>query len=293
MAPPTDDSGFADQKWFGPPHLSFGRSFSDTELPGYAMVTTSYSHLFSADFDSLPGDVSSDEFSLWAPILPLNRDNFHLLAYLGYGADKYDTSGTTMLPEDTLNSVRLPIAFIHDVSEKWLWGAMAMPTYAGNSSSSDNFTTSAGLGVGYTYSPELQIFAGAYYAHDFGDDFFMPGAAFIWRPSPRWEVSLMPPIGAISYSVNERWLLSLYGQYSSSIWNVESDVNGPDRTVNMSSLRVGLKAEYQLHGMLWGFVAGGYSMAQELDVKSTSDITLQNSDLDASPYLQVGFNLRF
>lgn len=290
---PASDSGFGEQKWIGPPYLRFGRDTSDTELPSYPAVTTSYTHCFASDFESLPGDVSSDEFRLWAPVLPLNRENMHLIAYLGYAANQFDADETTMLPDDTLHSVRLPVTFIHDISEKWLWGAMVMPTYAGNSGSSDNFTTSAGLGVGYSYSPTLRVFAGAYYAHDFGDDFFMPGAAFIWRPAPRWEAYLLGPMGGVSYSVNERWLLSLYGQYSSPTWFVKSDDNGPDRHVSMSSLRIGVKAQYQLHGMLWGFIAGGCSMARELDVRDTDNDTIQNSDMDPSAYVQVGLNIRF
>jgi hypothetical protein len=275
------------------PASDSGRHASDTELPGYAVATASYSHGFAADFDSLPGEVSSDEFSVWAPILPLNKDNYHLLAYLGYGADKFDTSEPTPIPDDTLQSVSLPITFIHDVSDTWMWGAMVMPTYAGNSGSSDNFTMSAGLGVGYSYSPTLELFAGCYYANDFGDDFFMPGVAFIWRPAPRWEAYLLPPIGGISYSVNEHFLVSLYGQYSSPTWFVKADDNGPDRYVNMSNLRIGLKAEYQLSGMLWGYVAGGYSMMQELDVQDTDNDTIENSDIDPSPYIQAGLNIRF
>ena len=34
-------------------------------------------------------------------------------------------------------------------------------------------------------------------------------------------------------------------------------------------------------------------MGQELDIENTSDDTLQKDDIDMSPYVQVGLNVRF
>jgi len=293
---PAGDPGFDEQSWFGPPYLQFARKNSDTELPGYPVGAISYNHTFSSDFDSLPGDVSMDRFSLWAPVAPINYNDLHLFAFLNYSATNYNTTAAAnalMLPEDGLNSLSLPVVFIHDISDKWMWGAMVMPTYAGSASSSDNFTISAGLGVGYNYSEALEVFAGGYYAHDFGNDVFIPGVAFIWRPAPKWEANLLGPMGSVSYSVNENFLLSLYGRYRSPTWFVKADAAGPDRNVNMASLQVGVKAEYNLHSMLWGYVAGGYAFAQELDVETKANNTLQKSDIDPSPFVECGLDLRF
>ncbi len=293
---PCADSGFESQSWYGPPHLQFARNDSDTNLPGVPLAMISYSHTFSGDFDRLPGDVSMDRFSFWAPVAPLNYNDMHLFAFFNYTATRYDTSApenALMLPEDTLNSLWLPLLFVHDVSSQWMWGAMVMPTYAGSSSSSDNFTISAALGAGYSYSPNLEIFAGAYYAHDYGDDFIIPGIAFTWRPAPRWKTYLMGPAAGVSYSVNDNLLVSLYGRYNSSTWYVKADGSGPDRNVSMSSMRVGLKAECQLHSKLWGYLAGGYAFAQELDVDDTDNDRIQKSDIDPSPFIECGLNLRF
>ena len=61
----------------------------------------------------------------------------------------------------------------------------------------------------------------------------------------------------------------------------------------MTSFSLGLKADYHLGGMFWAFAAGGVSLFQELDIEDRSDNTLQKSDIDPSPYVQVGLNLRF
>lgn len=292
---PSPDSGCT-QKFFGPPCLDFGRSESDTDLPGYPVTWIDYNHTFSGDFDDLPGDVSSDQFSLMAPILPLNYNDFHLFAFFNYEATKYNTTGpknALMLPEDTLNDLSLPVILIHDLSSQWLLGGMVMPTYAGSSSSSDNFTYSAALGGGYVFSSNLTIYAGAYYSENFGDDSLFPGVAFIWRPAPLWEVFLLGPVGSVSYSVNDNLMLSLYGKYSSPTWYVQADDSGPDRNVSMTNFRVGVKAEWSLSSMLWGYVAGGYALAQELEVDGTDNHKIQDSDIDPSPFLECGLTVRF
>ena len=296
IAPVIDESA-GQQKWFGPPYIKFGRNNSDTLLPGYTVGTASYTHKFTADFDDKSlGDVSSDIFSIWVPFLALNKDQYHLFAWINYGTNKYkvgNDAGINMLPESTMQSIYLPVVYIHDVSENWLWGGMVMPSYAGTHSNSDNFAISGAVGVGYTYSPNLQLFGGAYYYTGFNDQLFIPGAGFIWRPNDHWEAFILPPIGGVSYSINDNWLVSLYGQYETPTWHAEADELGPDRNVNMRSLRIGLKLEYNLHEWIWAYAAGGLSMGQALKVDNANNDTLQKSDIAASPYVQVGLNIRF
>ncbi len=280
------------QSLFGAPHLRFASNKSDTELPGFRLGAATYTHRFSADFDNLPGDVSSDRFDLWAPVLPLNFGDMHVIASLGYEATRYDTSAVTLLPEDTLHRVNMPVVFLHDISEEWIWGAMVMPTYAGNTGG-DAFTYSAALGAGYQWNPNLEVFGGVYYAENFGEEVFVPGIGFVWRPAPRWKVSVLPPMGAISYSLSDKWLLSLYGQYRSPSWNSKADAAGPQRLVNMSSFSLGLKAEYNLGGAFWASLGAGWSMGQNLTVDNTSNNKLVDDDIDASPFVQAGLNLRF
>jgi hypothetical protein len=294
---PTTDESVDNQKWFGPPYIQFGRNFSSSHLPGYTVGTASYTHKFTSDFDKKGlGDVSSDTFNIWVPFLALNREQYHLFAWINYGTNKYkvgNNSKINMLPESTMQSIYMPVVFINDVSEKWLWGGMVMPTYSGTGSNSDNFAISGAVGVGYTYSADLQLFGGVYYYNGFNDTTILPGAGFIWRPNDRWEAFLLPPIGGVSYSINDNWLASLYGQYESPTWHAEADDLGPDRDVNMQSLRIGLKLEYHIHEWFWAYAAGGLSMGQTLEVENSHNDKLQKSDIDASPYVQVGLNIRF
>lgn len=292
--PTTNEPGIGRQDWFGPPYIQFARKNSDTVLPGYTLGFTSYTHRFTSDFDKLPGDVSSDKFSIWSPIAALNKDKFHIAAWLGYSYTKYDTSVPNLLTTNALQSFSMPIAFFHDISDKWIWGAMVMPSYSGANSSSDNYSISVAAGVGYNHSECLELFAGAYYFNGFGENYVIPGVAFIWRPAPRWEAFILPPIGGISYSINDNWLVSLFGSYESPTWHVEADSDGPDRDITMPSLKLGLKAEYNLHKMLWAYAAAGYSVGQEVSIEDKDNNDLQPlSDIDASPFVEIGLNIRF
>jgi opacity protein-like surface antigen len=296
LSPATTDQEMT-QSIFGAPYIRFGRKNSDSLLPGYTIGTSSYLHRFTSDFDkSQLGDVSVDEFSLWTPIAAFNKDEFHLFAWIGYDALKYNVGNNSipnLLTEHTLQSVSMPILFLHDVSEQWLWGALVMPTYAGAQSSSDNFAISLAAGAGYTYNPDLTVFAGVYYYNGFGDDLIIPGVAFIWRPAPRWEVYLLPPIGGITYSVTDRFLIGLAGQYDSPSWHVKSDKLGPDRDISVSGLRIGLKAEYHLGSYFWAYANGGIAVGQTMEIENSDNDTLQKSDIDASPFIQIGLNVRF
>ena len=291
---PDAEKGLESQSWFGPPYIQFARRASDTMLPGYTVGTLNYTHRFAGDFDSLAGDISSDEFSFWMPIAAFNRGEYHLFAWLGYGADKFYTSFPSLMTKHTLQSVKMPIIFMDDLSENWLWGVMAMPEYSGTESSSDNFGISVAAGAGYVMNENLELFAGVYYLHGFGSDIVIPGAAFIWRPTQRTEVFLLPPVGGVSYSVNEDLFLSLYGQYDSTDWHVEADKVGPDRDISVSGLRLGLKAEYHVYGLAWAYAAAGYTVLRSYDVDFVdSKVSMEKSDIDPSPYIEFGINARF
>jgi hypothetical protein len=290
---PDPDSVAAAQSLFGAPDLRFGGNATASDLPGATVASASWIHQFDSDFDSLGGEVGIDDFSLWTVVAPLNFGSKHLITLLGYRSTQFDTSVPNMLTEDTLHSIRMPVVFLNDVSERWLWGGMIMPSFSGDLSSGDNFSIAAAVGAGYAPNPDLRIFGGAYYSHGFDEDFVIPGLMCIWRPDPKWEAYLLGPNVGVNYSVNETWILSLFGQYDSPTWHVEADASGPDRDIRLSSLRLGLKAECRLNKLCWASIAGGWSFARELEIEDLHSNALQEDDIDSGPFVQVGLNLRY
>lgn len=277
---------------FGKPDFKFGRASAGSNLPGYPLLGVSYLHQFEADFDSSAGDISFHEASLWAPVLPVSFGNYHLFAMLGYRYTDFETSAENALPTDGLHTVRVPVIFLNDYSEEWIFGAMVMPTMAGDLSGGDGFYISAAVGGGRAIGSNMRVLGGVYYSHVFGEDTVYPGILFTWRPSPRWETYFFGPRAGISYSINDDWIVSLSGQWTSPDWNVEADSRGPDRDIEVSGLRAGLKLEGRVSERLWVYLSGGATFFQEVDIRSTSGVELLEDDIENSPFVRIGLNLR-
>jgi hypothetical protein len=296
--PGTTDSvadGLGNQSFFGPPYLSFGRFGSGSNLPGYMFATASFAHTFKNDFSNTDDELSQSDVSIWLPLVPLNYDRFHLIAGFGYRSTWTDSTIPELLPENDLNAFRFPIAFVHDISERWIWGGFVMPAYAGEASSwnTDGFSFSAVLGVAHAYSRYFNIAGGLYYYNGFGDQFVLPGVAFTWRPNANTEVYLMPPFGGVTYMAGD-WMLGLYGHYDPATYNVSADEEAPNRDVRLFNFRVGAKVERQLYGFAYAYLAGGYSFGRNLEItRQGTDDHILDENIKAAPYILFGINGRF
>ena len=273
--------------------LKFGRGAAPSDLPGYLLGTANAVYQFESDFDSLPGEVSALDYSLWSPLSHFQAGDFHIVPFLGLRTTQFDTSLDNLLTESTLTSIRLPIVMFHDLSDKWIYGGMIMPGFSGDLSNGDNFSIAGAVGVGRQFSSQLMAGAGVYYSRGFEDDLFLPGVAFKWRPSRKWEIFLLGPIGGANYSINDDWMVSLIGQYDALTWNIEADSEGPARDITTSSFRVGVKLERRFSDHFWIQMTGGLSMAKEITIEDLDNRTLQEDEIDSGPFLQFGGNFRF
>jgi hypothetical protein len=267
---------------------------SDSGGDGVPVVNARYMHRFDSDFDSLAGEISSDEFSVITPILPLTYDRLRVAAFASYRANWIDTSTPTLIPDDTLHALRLPVVAAYELSDKWLLGGMVMPGLSGDlENADDGFSILSILGVGYGYSDRLKIFAGALHSYGFDENHFFPGAGFLWQASDDLSVSVLPPFASVTYSGWEDYKLSLFGRYDSPTWNVEADAAGPDRDINLRELRVGLRLERRLTEKSWAYLGTGFTFARRLEIETTSSSSLQEDDIDPGLFLQGGLSLRF
>lgn len=284
----------AEEPFFGVPNIEFfSRESHSTNLPSYPAGTLSYTYDFETDFDESPGDISSQELSFWAPIAGFNMGDHHIIAAFGYNATKFDTSEETPLTEDWLHDFYLPVGYVYELSDKWIIGGMAMPGYTGDLNSSDNFGFYAAAGAGYSFCPEFQLAAGVFYSTGYGEDDLIPGIQFMWNPNEQWELYLLGPILGASYSVSETTIVGLTAQVSSPTWNVEADSTGPDRDIEVSEIRVGLKVEHQLSEYFWATASAGYLFAREIDIEDEKDREILKEDIDSGAYARFGINLRF
>lgn len=261
---------------------------------GAAVGNARYMQRFESGFDSLPEDISSHELSLFAPILPLSYDRLRVVTFASYRANWFDTTTPTLVPDDVLHSLQLPVVALYDISDQWMVGGMVMPGVSGDlSSGSDGFSILSALGVGYSHSDSLKFFVGALHSYGFDENRFLPGAGFMWRASAKLSVNVLPPLARVSYDYSEDYKISLFARYDSPTWNVEADAAGPARDINIREIRAGLRLERRLSDQFWAFIAGGVSFGRRLEVETLGSTSLRESDIDPGAFVQGGLNLRF
>ncbi|MFC5050822.1 DUF6268 family outer membrane beta-barrel protein [Rubritalea spongiae] len=284
-----------DGLYLGDPHLEFfTRSQSiTTRLPGYFVGFTGYQHQFEADFDDMDGDVSSNEFALFSPILPLNYGDWHLLSFFYYTNTQFENSGMPLLPDSSLHSLSVPIAVLKEHGDRWISGAFVMPSWNGDFEASDNDAIAAGAGVGYVFTPDFRFLLGAYYSHNYGNDFFIPAIQLIYRPCTDVEAYILGPIAGVSYSVNDDFFIGTSVRFSSPTWKIEADDAGPERTVNSSRINLALRAEHRLYKNFWGSVDFGYTFGREIKIEDLDNNTLQETDVKPGPFLGLAINYRY
>ncbi|YCM43807.1 DUF6268 family outer membrane beta-barrel protein [Verrucomicrobiaceae bacterium 227] len=275
------------------PDFKFGSSSGEANGPGIPVGQLSYSHHFSSDFDTLGGDLSSDEFSFITPLASIRFGDTYVIPLLTYRWNEFSTSTPNLLTEDTLHQIRMPIAILHEPADRWLVGGMVMPAFAGDLSNSDNFSISAAIGAGYQYSDDLTIFGGAYYFNGYDESYAIGGLGFMWQATDKLSAYLLGPIAGLSYTVNDRWNLSLTAKYDSPIWNVEADALGPERDISITSFQLGLKSEHKLGKNVWGYATVGYSFLREMEIEDLDSNALQTDDIDSGLFLETGLTLRF
>ena len=278
---------------FEAPTLRFLDSSKAAKGSGVPLGTLNYTHLFSSDFDTIDGDVSADEFSFFSPFASIRVGKGYVIPMINYNLTKFSTDGQSLLPEDSLHQIRMPITYLYEPAHRWIAGGMIMPSFSGDLSNSDNFSFAAAAGAGYAYSPELFIFGGIYYSEGFDDSLLVGGPGFIWNFDEDWQAYLLGPRASLSFHVNDDWLLSLVGQYRTPTWNVERDKLGPERNINISDFRVALKSEHRLGEKTWAFASVGYSFLREMEIEDTKSNDLQTDDIDSGLFVQAGLTLRF
>ena len=275
------------------PILKFFDTSKADKGSGIPMGTLNYTHVFSSDFDSIDDDVSVDEFSLFAPFASIRVGKGYVIPMISYNLTKFSTDGRTLLSEDSLHQIRMPITYLYEPAHRWIAGGIIMPSFSGDLSNSDNFSFAAALGAGYAYSPELFIFGGIYYSEGFDDSLLVGGPGFIWNFDEDWQAYLLGPRASLSFHVSDDWLLSLVGQYRSPTWNIEADKLGPERNINVSDLRVALRSEHRLGKKLWASATIGYSFLREMEIEDTESNELQTDDIDSGIFVEAGLTLRF
>lgn len=280
----------------GAPHFEFfTRSQSTTtKLPGYFIGFANHTRTFSSKFDSLGGNISASESSFFAPLLPLNNGDWHVLALFLYTQTSFDSSIPDILTQDALHSYNFPIAVVKEINHDWLLGGLVMPSLNGDFKAGSNEAVAMAFGAGKVMSPDFRLMGGFYYSHYYGNDTFFPGIQLIYRPFTDVEAYILGPIAGVSYSINDDWFMGLSARLSSATWKVESNEVLPEHVINMKKVNIALRTEHRLYKNLWLSVDAGYSVARRIKIEDIpNNQTLGRSHILPGPFASIGVNYRY
>ncbi|MGC6464887.1 MAG: DUF6268 family outer membrane beta-barrel protein [Akkermansiaceae bacterium] len=287
---PASPSGLA--KWFEKPDFDFFTSSKDS-VSTFPLGQLSYTHYFSSDFDTLPGDLTGNELSLVTPLASIRVGEGFVVPAFMYRWNDFQSDAPGLIPDGSLHQFRLPVVAAWQPADRWLAGGMIMPGFSGDLDSSDNFSISAVVGAGYEWSDDFALFGGVYYFNGFDESYAIPGLNFIWKPTDRVQVYFLGPFFKINYDISDDWSIGLTGEYDSPTWNVQADEFGPDRDINYRSFRIGLRTDRRVGPYGWAFASAGYSFLRDIAVEDLDSNLLLDEEVDSGFYVETGLSLRF
>ncbi|WP_156817230.1 DUF6268 family outer membrane beta-barrel protein [Rubritalea marina] len=285
-----------DKSWkFGAPHLDFfTRSQSTTtKLPGYFIGFVNHQYNFSTDFDAFDGSLKSNRSSLFAPILPLSKDDWYLIALCYYTQNTFSSSIPNIISEDTLHSVNIPIALLKEINHEWIVGGMVMPSFNGDFQAGSNDAIAMAFGAGRIINPDFRLIGGVYYSHYYGVDTFYPGIQLIYRPCTDVEAYILGPIAGVSYSINDDWFVGVSARFSSASWKVKENDVLPDHIINYKRVNLAIRSEQRIYKNFWLSADVGISLAQNLKLEDLENNRLGESDVKPGPFATLSINYRY
>lgn len=254
-----------------------------------------YGYDFPMSLEDASGEYSMHEFRASVPLPPVLTDTFVLMAKLNYRLFLADVD-TPVLHEDLdLHTLRLPIqAAWLSPNSPWLAAAYVEPGFSTdfNRINSDAFDLSAGVGIGYRFSPDFMAAVGSGYSRNYGDDEFFPVLALLWRVSDRFTVTLSPDGLIPSYKVSDDLYIKLRAELIGDRWLIEDEA-GRERILRLQGASATLMAERRLFQDCWFTLGVGINALSELRIEDEDERELLDEDLENGIVLRTGLKWVF
>lgn len=214
---------------------------------------------------------------------------------LRYRLSELDWTEQNLFANDSLHRLELNLALVYrPQASPWVGFLSAGPALAtdGSSINSDDLFYVAIIGVGYRFSDRFTLLGGAYFSQDFGESRLLPAPGFIWTPSEKWTLSLIPPRLRIAYAPSSDWRIAAEAFPDGGSWSITTR-DDQSAFLDRSGVRLGLRVERRVIGNGWLFVSGGWMVARQLIIEGTNGQKLFESDADGGAYFGAGFAWRF
>lgn len=255
-----------------------------------------YSFEPESDLDA-GGTIQYQEAAFSTPLFGAKLGQDWLVAMrLRYRFAELDWQDQALLDNDPLHRLDLNLSLIYrPESSPWTAFLSAGPALAVDDSGigDDAWLFTAIAGVGYRFSDRFALLAGAYYSQDFGESRLLPGPGFIWTPSEKWNLSLIPPRLRIAYAPSSDWRVALEAFPNGGRWSVRT-LDGQDAFLDRSGARAGLRIERRVIGENgWLHLGAGWVFSRDLTLESERRGILFESDADSGAFISTGFSWRF
>jgi hypothetical protein len=258
-------------------------------------ATLDYS--FEPDTDLEAGGAYSYwDVRLSAPIFGKRiSDDWVIGARLRYRLSELDWEGQSLFDNDLLHRLELNLSLVYrPKTSPWTAFISAGPVLGtdGSNINSDDLFYVAIVGIGYQFSDRFTLLGGAYFSQDFGESRLLPAPGFIWTPSRKWTLSLIPPRLRIAYAPSSDWRIAAEAFPDGGSWSITT-LDNQSAFLDRGGVRLGLRVERRVIGNGWLWVGGGWMVGRELIVEDTQGRRLFESDADSGAYVGTGFAWRF
>jgi hypothetical protein len=273
---------------------------AEAKLPNMNISMGYFTYSDGMDFDRINGELNISEFKFMSALSrPITvAGDIMLVPLVQYGLTSLDFDNTGKgfpLADEDLHSVSLHLAALkYDKSSPWFYGAWARAEVASDFQhmNGDDITFDIAGGVGYRYSNNFMVAAGAAVLNLNGDSWFCPGINFDWVINDQFRVGLYGPMPVISYTPNEDWNFSLRGNPGGGTWNI-TDNNGDSRSIDLSSYQVGAFVGRRLTGKLWLNAGVGFTVFNNIEYADPDgDNKLLDEDMGSGLFGQIGISLK-
>ena len=116
-----------------------------------------------------------------------------------------------------------------------------------------------------------------------------PGIGFQWRPCDNMQVDYTGIGVKASWMPSDDWIFYAEANPASGYWNIEE--GGESLNLKLQSYQVGVGAERRLSERTWLGAYAGVTLANELEVETTSGDRVFKEDADAGWYARLGLRV--
>lgn len=256
-------------------------------------VRSTFSITPDRKIDGTDNEVGINQWGIMSPIFYHKFEALAIGAGFRYELSKIDISDISLINENSLHSIDLPVFAAIDQSENLQWIFLFNPTLSGDYDhiSGDAMKYMTMAGGRYEVSETFQWIFGVFYSTGFNDSTFLPGIGFSWEPTENSDFLFAGPFLRYRYSFTDSLDFVIDGKYSSNVWNTQNA--GIERDLELSGYQLTASLQWNLTEKQAVYGGIGLEVGREIEIKNDQGGVLYKKDLKTAPLFELGYRFRF